>query len=164
MELLAARASTESAPLKIKKILVALDFSPLSEKAFHYAVRLARQFKAELTLLHILEPIVPLTYEGLAIDLPDSTDDANIANKTLKEMAASARAGGIERTTARVGRGLASHELVEIARELDVDLIVIATHGYSGWKHFCIGSTAERVVRAAHCPVFVVREKEHDFN
>jgi nucleotide-binding universal stress UspA family protein len=59
--------------------------------------------------------------------------------------------------------GLAAHEIVEAAKELDVDLIVIATHGYTGWKHFTIGSTAERVVRAAPCPVLVVREKEHEF-
>lgn len=61
------------------------------------------------------------------------------------------------------GAGLAAHEIVEAAKELDVDLIVIATHGYTGWKHFAIGSTAKRVVRAAPCPVLVVREKEHDF-
>ena len=47
--------------------------------------------------------------------------------------------------------------------ELDVDLIVIATHGFTGWRHFAIGSTAERVARAAPCPVLVVREKEHEF-
>ena len=58
--------------------------------------------------------------------------------------------------------GLAAHEIVETARDLDSDLIVIATHGYTGWKHLCIGSTAERVVRTAPCPVFVVREKQHE--
>ena len=57
---------------------------------------------------------------------------------------------------------LAAHEIVEAARDLDSDLIVIATHGYTGWKHLCIGSTAERVVRTAPCPVFVVREKQHE--
>jgi nucleotide-binding universal stress UspA family protein len=46
---------------------------------------------------------------------------------------------------------------------MDVDLIMIATHGYTSWRHLCIGSTAERVVRSAPCPVLVVREKEHDF-
>jgi nucleotide-binding universal stress UspA family protein len=52
---------------------------------------------------------------------------------------------------------------VEAAKNLDVDLIVIATHGFTGRKHFAIGSTAERVARAAPCPVLVVREIEHDF-
>jgi nucleotide-binding universal stress UspA family protein len=61
-----------------------------------------------------------------------------------------------------VRTGLAAHEIVEAARELDSDLIVIATHGYTGWKHLCIGSTTERVVRTAPCPVFVVREKQHE--
>ena len=60
-------------------------------------------------------------------------------------------------------QGIASHEIVDAAKEFDVDLIVMATHGYTGLKHFCIGSTAERVVRAAPCPVLVVREKEHEF-
>ena len=59
--------------------------------------------------------------------------------------------------------GSTKREIVEAAKALDVDLIVIATHGYTGWKHFAIGSTAERVVRAAPCPVLVVREKEHEF-
>ena len=59
--------------------------------------------------------------------------------------------------------GIATHQIVEAAKELDVDLIVIATHGFTGWKHFAICSTAERVARAAPCPVLVVREKEHDF-
>ena len=59
-------------------------------------------------------------------------------------------------------QSLAAHEIVEAARDLDSDLIVIATHGYTGWKHLCIGSTTERVVRTAPCPVFVVREKQHE--
>ena len=50
-----------------------------------------------------------------------------------------------------------------MAKDLDVDLIIIATHGYTSWRHLCIGSTAERVVRTAPCPVLVVREKEHEF-
>jgi len=59
--------------------------------------------------------------------------------------------------------GLAAHEIVELAKELDADLIVIATRGYEAWKHLVIGSTTARVARAAPCPVLVVRENEHDF-
>ena len=81
----------------------------------------------------------------------------------LKALANSVRNAGITRVGSSVRPGLAAHEIVEAAKELDVDLIVIATHGYTGWKHFAIGSTAERVVRAAPCPVLVVREKEHEF-
>ena len=57
----------------------------------------------------------------------------------------------------------APNEITKAAKDLDVDLIIIATHGYTSWRHLCIGSTAERVVRTAPCPVLVVREKEHEF-
>ena len=54
-------------------------------------------------------------------------------------------------------------EITQAAQELKADLIVIATHGYTGLKHILLGSTAERVVRHASCPVLTVREREHDF-
>jgi nucleotide-binding universal stress UspA family protein len=85
------------------------------------------------------------------------------AEKSLRVLVTSAKEAGVVSAHSTCRVGLASHEIVEAAKELNVDLIVIATHGYTGWKHLCIGSTAERVVRAAPCPVFVVREKEHEF-
>ena len=85
------------------------------------------------------------------------------AEKNLRVLLSSAEVGGLKETRSALRTGIASHEIVEAAKDFDVDLIVIATHGYTGWKHFCIGSTAERVVRAAPCPVLVVREKEHEF-
>jgi universal stress protein A len=152
-----------SALIGLKKILVPLDFSPLSKKALQYAQRFARQFKTDLTLLHVLEQPMPATFEGLQISSPFPEDELPDAKKRLNTLAASVRNPGVTTVRAILRRGLAAHEIVEAAKELDVDLIVIATHGYTGWKHFCIGSTAERVVRAAPCPVLVVREKEHDF-
>jgi len=149
--------------ISIKKILVPVDFSSLSKKAFKYALRLAQQFKAELTVLHVLEPIVPATFEGLQVPPPFPEEDSSGAAKSLSTLADSARTAGVPKARSFCRRGLASHEIVDAAKDLDVDLIVIATHGYIGWKHFCIGSTAERVVRAALCPVLVVREKEHEF-
>ena len=59
--------------------------------------------------------------------------------------------------------GVPYEEIVDVAKELAVDLIVIATHGYTALKHFLLGSTTERVVRLAPCPVLVVREGERDF-
>lgn len=129
----------------------------------HYALRFAKELGSEVTLLHILEPFVPLTFEGLTMPSPAAETESSEAEKSLKALVASVREPGIARVKPLFRRGIASHEIVEAAKELDVDLIVMATHGYTGWKHFCIGSTAERVVRAAPCPVLVVREKEHDF-
>lgn len=128
-----------------------------------YALRLSGEFGSEIAFLHILEPIMPLTFEGLSMPPPVLETESSEAEAPLKALVAAARRRGIATTKAISRRGIASHEIVETARELDVDLIVMATHGRTGWKHFAIGSTAERVVRAAPCPVLVVREKEHDF-
>jgi universal stress protein A len=149
--------------LSFEKILVPVDFSSLSKKAFQYALRLAQQFKTELALIHVLEPAVPPTFEGLPIAPPYPDAGSPGAARSLRTLISSARTAGVPKAKSLFRRGLASHEIVEAAKDLDVDLIVIATHGYTGWKHFCIGSTAERVVRAAPCPVLVVREKEHEF-
>lgn len=149
--------------IDIKKILAPTDFSPASKKALKYAVRFAGESHSEITLLHILESVVPLTFEGISMPAPAPETESSEVEKTLKALVASVRGRGIANVKAIFRRGIASHEIVEVAKELDVDLIVMATHGYTGWKHFAIGSTAERVVRAAPCPVLVVREKEHDF-
>ena len=153
-----------SAAIDLKRILVPVDFSPLSRKAVHYATHLARQFGAEMNLFHVVEPEIPPAFDGFMIAPPPISNgtNASCANR-LNKLASSARSAGLDRVEAAVGTGLAAHEIVEAAKEHDVDLIVIATHGYTGWKHFAIGRTAERVVRAAPCPVLVVREKEHEF-
>jgi nucleotide-binding universal stress UspA family protein len=150
--------------INLKRILVPVDFSPLSKKALQYATRLAQQFGAELTLLHVVEPEIPPVFDGYMITPPTVSNgsSAGCAGQ-MKTLANMARNAGHTRTDSTVRCGLASIEIVDAAKELDVDLIVIATHGYTGWKHFAIGSTAERVVRAAPCPVLVVREKEHEF-
>jgi universal stress protein A len=153
----------EHRTLRLKKILVPIDFSPPSKNAFKYAVRFAEEFGGEMTLLYVLEPQSVTGYMAI----PEATgfveSDIVAAGKHLRSLIASVRNEKIERPHWKVRAGLPSHEIVEVAKELEADLIVIATHGYTGWKHFCIGSTAERVVRAAPCPVLVVREKEHEF-
>jgi universal stress protein A len=151
--------------LSLARILVPVDFSSLSRKAVDYATRFAKEFKAEVTLVHVLEPEIPPAFEGYIIPppMPDLNGAPSSEKKALKALIGFVRAAGVEHVGSAIRRGIASHEIVDAARDLDVDLIVIATHGYTGWKHFCIGSTAERVVRAAPCPVLVVREKEHEF-
>jgi universal stress protein A len=149
--------------LRLKKILVPIDFSPPSKNAFKYAVRFAEEFGGELTLLYVLEPESMTGFMAIPEATAFVESDIVAAGKNLRSLIASVRNGKIQRPHWKVRAGLPSHEIVEVAKEMDVDLIVVATHGYTGWKHFCIGSTAERVVRAAPCPVLVVREKEHEF-
>ena len=153
----------EHRSLRLKRILAPIDFSPASQNAFKYALRLAEEFGGELTLLYVLEPESMTGF----VAIPEATafveGDIVAAGKNLRSLIAAAYKGNGKRPHWKLRVGIPSHEIVEAAKEMDVDLIIIATHGYTGWKHFCIGSTAERVVRAAPCPVLVVREKEHQF-
>ena len=152
------------AGIALKRILVPIDFSPLSKKALQYALRFAEEFRAELELLHVIEPDVTPAFDGFMIAPPMGPNGNHTkSGNRLKSLASSMAIRATKYVRSTVRTGLAAYEIVEAAKEFDVDLIVIATHGYTGWKHFVIGSTAERVVRAAPCPVLVVREKEHDF-
>jgi nucleotide-binding universal stress UspA family protein len=158
-----ARKPAGPPALQFKKILAPIDFSPASKAGLNHALRFAKEFGAELTLLYVLEPLPAASFESIPGATAFSENDFATAEKNLRSLIASARRDKVERAHWKIRTGVPSHEIVEAAREADIDLIVIATHGYTGWKHFCIGSTAERVVRAAPCPVLVVREKEHEF-
>lgn len=163
----AMRSATATSPLinsvELKKILVPVDFSAPSQQALRYALRFAKLLAAQVTLLHVLERAAPL--EDIA-DLPIQHAHADrqltVAEKNLRALSASSEAARSPEIGTTIREGLPAHEIVEAAKEFDSDLIVIATHGYTGWKHFCIGSTAERVARTATCPVLVVREKQYD--
>ena len=157
------KLATDGAKVRIQKILVPTDFSPASRKSLSYALRFADGLNSEITLLHVLEPETPLALAGRPATAAFSEQELSDAEEGLRGLTDSAKAAGGAGTKSMLRTGVAAHEIVEAAKKLDVDLIVIATHGFTGWKHFAIGSTAERVARAAPCPVLVVREKEHDF-
>lgn len=159
-----ARKAAGEPALQFKKILAPIDFSPASKTGFKHALRFAEEFGAELTLLYVLEPLPALSFGAIPGAVPFPQSDFATAERNLRSLIASVRREKVEHPLWKVRAGVPSHEIVEAAKEADIDLIVIATHGYTGWKHFCIGSTAERVVRAAPCPVLVVREKEHEFS
>jgi nucleotide-binding universal stress UspA family protein len=145
------------APLfHLKKILVPVDFSDCSDKALEYAIPLAKQFDAELTLLHVLQPCTPVPemYPMPVGSLAQSKSDL----EALREMVGDSVAC---KTLVRSGNPHA--QIVSAAKELDIDLIVLSTHGHTGVTRAILGSTTEQVVRRASCPVLVVRRKEHEF-
>lgn len=160
-------APNENAPpqlLHVKKILVPIDFSGPSKKAFEYALRFAQQFGSEIVLIHVLDPQTEVDGAPVACEIPPRPGDpVAIAEKNLQALANSPCPSGTLYITSTVRAGAAAAEIVEAAKEYDVDLIITATHGLTGWKHFGMGNTAERVSRAASCPVLIVREKEHEF-
>jgi universal stress protein A len=146
-----------------KKILVPVDFSETSQQAFHYALRFAEQFGCKIVLLHVVEPESVIAGVPTTIDVfAQPEEDMIAAEAELKGLAASSR-NRPSSLTLKVRTGHAPNEINKAAKDLDVDLIIMATHGYTSWRYFCIGSTAERVVHTAPCPVLVVREKEHEF-
>jgi nucleotide-binding universal stress UspA family protein len=149
--------------LGIRRILVPLDFSKPAEKALRYAVSFAKQFDAKITLLHVC----PVPYYGgdlgyIPASFPaDQASEKAIADQLASDARRLVPTGMLDRTLVRVGS--AFDEICNAARKLNSDLIIISTHGYTGLKHALLGSTAERVVRHAPCPVLVVRKHEREF-
>jgi universal stress protein A len=154
---------TDRAEIAIERILAPIDFSPASKKALKYALRFARDYGSELTVLHVVEPATSSSFEEVP-EVPAFSKAAMAdAEHRLRTLVRSFPGAGAPGVRSAMRMGVAAHEIVEVAKELDADLIVIATRGYAGWERLVIGSTAARVARAAPCPVLVVREKEHDF-
>jgi len=155
----------ESVPLvlNLKKILVPIDFSPMSKQTVQYAVRFAEQFGCKIVLLHVIEPVTAIAGAPLAVDIFAQPEEDTIAAEAELACLAKSSSNHPNAFTSAVRIGHAPNEITKAAKELDVDLIMIPTHGYTSWRHLCIGSTAERVVRTAPCPVLVIREKEHEF-
>lgn len=153
----------EAEPLAFRRVLVPLDFSERARKALRHGRGLAKQFGAKLILLHVVEPMVYPSDLGYTPVLSDELTAQVQQESTarLDEAVKAEQARGIEcEGVLRSGRPYL--EITAAAEELDADLIVLTTHGYTGLKHVVLGSTAERVVRHAPCPVLVVRERGRD--
>ena len=154
-------AARNSKAFSVRRILVPVDFSPASNRAVEYARRMGGFTGADLIFLHVRVPDAPSGTEDLPAVYADKLKEN--ANENLRAFVRAARNSGNEGVRSITRCGLPPHEIIEEAKHSGVDLIIIASHGYTGWKHFCVASTAERVVRAAPCPVLVVREKEQAF-
>jgi len=153
-------ATLEQIPaLRIRHVLAAVDFSPPSKQALKYALSFARSFDAEVSLLHVTERIGFGIGDETSAQLGEANEQFETARKNLRALTSSSSFAGLRKSNVLIRQGLAPHQIVEVAKELDVDLIVLATHGYTGWRRLCVGSTAEHVVRTAPCPVLTVRAK-----
>jgi nucleotide-binding universal stress UspA family protein len=146
-----------------KRILVTTDFSEAGDHAISHAFRMAADHGAEVLLLHVVEIVVapnPLYAHYYPTDLltPEirvrAENDARqaILDRTPKNGPLAAVPHQVV-----VAHGMPAEEIIRTAREQQADLIVISTHGRTGLRHLILGSTAERVIRHAHCPVLVVR-------
>lgn len=133
-------------------ILVPTDFSYAADRALHYAVQLARRQRARVALLHVVAPAaIPNVFlTSIRTDLPQ------LAELSGEHLARLARRMGIRPKRAAVKTGHAAEEIIRFADEIGADLIVIGARGHSKLDRLLLGTTAERVVRHARCPVLVV--------
>lgn len=150
--------------IRIQRILLPTDFSKYAATATKYACELAEKFDAELHLLHAIE-ILPAYTPELATGL-DFAATVNAlkadADKSLTTLLDPKWAAG-RKVIQAVIEGSPKVEIFRYAKQHDIDLIVLSTHGRTGLAHVIMGSVAENVVRNAPCPVLTVRPEGHQF-
>jgi nucleotide-binding universal stress UspA family protein len=142
-----------------RRILHPSDFSKASGAAFKKAVETAKADRAELMLVHVVSPVVPVAGEGYVSpkmyeEIAAST--RGWAQKQLAKLLAKAKQAGV-RAKGFVLEGAAHEQIVRFAKSKRADLIVLGTHGRSGLAKLLLGSVAGRVVASATCPVLTVR-------
>lgn len=150
--------------MEIKNILFPTDFSQGARAALDYALSLAHDYKARLILLYVIQDIsIAEWYIPSSISAADLIED--MQKGAWKEMdkwaaEASSKVKDVEKI---VTRGVPFVEIIKTAKDRNVDIIVIGTHGRTGIDHMLFGSTAEKVVRKSHCPVLTVRVAGREF-
>ncbi|MBE0643573.1 MAG: universal stress protein [Bacteroidetes bacterium] len=149
---------------QITRIVVPIDFSEYSKKAFRYAIDFAKTFNAEMILVYVVEPIIyPADFSFGQVALPSI--ERELHDRSLEQLNALIQTEVPEGITARsvIRSGKPFVEIIQLAKEEKAELIIIATHGHSGIEHVLFGSTAEKVVRKAPCPVLSLRSPEREF-
>jgi nucleotide-binding universal stress UspA family protein len=150
--------------IKLRKVLVPTDFSESARHALTYGISFAREYEAELSVVHVVENLT-VGYASDLFPVPMAEvfqEISGYARTELAKLGEEARAKNV--TVAEVVvQGKPSAEIMRFARETEVDMIVLGTHGKGMLDQALFGSTTERVVRRAPCPVLTVRLAEHEF-
>jgi nucleotide-binding universal stress UspA family protein len=157
--------------IRLQRILFPTDFSPATDAARDYAIALARQFDAELHLLHVMEDLTARLPEfGMGLAFPAFVADSTARLRDYEQQAIAQLSaitpdgeGKLRRSVIAVKEGRTYEQVNAYAKSHDIDLIVMGTHGRSGLAHVLLGSVAERVLQHAPCPVLTVRPKDFEF-
>lgn len=150
--------------INLKRILVPIDFSDHSKRALNYAIPFAEHFGASIDLIYVVEPtIYPADFSFGQAGFPNVEEELRTSGANELESLIKKQIAGRVPARKVIRTGKPFYEIIEYAREAGIDLIIIATHGHSGMEQILFGSTAEKVVRKAPCPVLVVRTGEHEF-
>lgn len=150
--------------MQIKTILCPIDFSEISAKALEYAVFLASYHNAELLILHVVEQLHEFEHYQILVLTPQELAEKmeKQAYEELNRLTEQIKKTVKVETVVRQGKPFV--EIIKEAKEKDMDLIVMASHGRTGVSHMLMGSVAEKVVRKASCPVLIVRNKNTQFD
>ncbi|MGA1249117.1 MAG: universal stress protein [Candidatus Kapaibacteriota bacterium] len=145
--------------LPITSILVPIDFSQHSQQALIYAKEWAKQWSATLHLIHVIEPVIfPVDWGYTPVDLSDVEKEyQQTAENELTKIIESLHNKGYSAIPQVLHGGRSSDEIIQYAKDHGISMICIATNGRGGVEHLLLGSTTERVVRKAPCPVLVIR-------
>jgi nucleotide-binding universal stress UspA family protein len=163
--ILAVRRTTRKEPRRLRKdfglqpIVFATDFSENSLKALPMAETFAEAFDASIRLVHVVQKYPIDGMLGEDITHATSKPLMETAHARLTELSRPMQKQHHLKVGIEVRFGTPFDEITRAAKALDASMIVLATHGYTGLRHVFLGSVAERVVRHAHCPVLVVRER-----
>ena len=152
--------------MRIKNILFPTDFSDVALVALQHARELADAFDARLSCLHVIDEAY-LYWSSVgpeSLPLGPPPEELNLLVEARMDRFAQEHLGGMKhpvKTKIATGRPFA--EIIRYARENEIDLIVMATHGRGALAHVLLGSTTEKVVRKASCAVLTVRADDHEF-
>ena len=152
--------------MSLNKILVATDFGEAAAAALAYGLELARTFNARLEVLHVVENVLTRGFgaEGYVAAYPELQQEVeDAAERQLTAALSDEDRRVLRATTTMLKSNSPAFAIVGYAKEHDVDLIIMGTHGRGAFAHMLMGSVAERVVRTAPCPVLTVRHPEHEF-
>jgi universal stress protein A len=159
------RGGGEGLMIRLEKILVPTDFSDASECALRYGRAMAAAFHAHLHVLHVMESLIAHAWaaEVYVSAMPNLRDE--IEREARERLTKILDPAGELRPEPRVvlQTGNPFIEIIRYARDEEIDLIVMGTHGLGPIAHMLLGSVAEKVVRKAPCPVLTVRSQQHEF-
>jgi nucleotide-binding universal stress UspA family protein len=149
-------STTEVVPsISVQRILLATDFSTVSEKAALYARALAQRFSSLVELAHVFDPSRVATYEDALLGLPVS-ERRQTSRDSLEQLRNQFVSSGVETRTVSLEGHHPAPELLRVAKEQQIDLIVAGTTSKQGMERLLLGSTAEQLIRNATCPVLTV--------
>ncbi len=152
--------------ISLKKILVATDFGDAADAALAYGRELARVFNAQLDIVHVVENVLTRGFgaEGYVASYPELQQEVeDAADRQLTSLVSADERQLLHANTVLLKSNSPAFTIVGYAKDNDVDLIIMGTHGRGAIAHLLMGSVAERVVRTAPCPVLTVRHPEHEF-